>query len=574
VVLGEVKEKVEAFLEEGEYTKVVEEIEALSQGYAPGEKDVEWAELQTRLVFAKEELGSYDKETAQAAYDVLKPTNRHKEIGTIQWVLGKIYLALGETKTAFRYLRNSLSVFDTIEDEKRKLGTLNTLSQACFLNGRTGEAIEHLTEALNLCRKGANKGNRSQEAMILGNLGTVYRRVGQWSVASKMLKSSLKLYEELNDTLEIARRLTALARLLILQRRWDDKVSELLDRAQKIAEEGSYQRERATVYESLGWMEIGLFQKDGNSQHLELAEQWLLKALQIGQRIAPEGDIICEVSEKLGWVCLGSDRLDGALGYAEKSLRIARHLGSAYDQALAHRLLGAVYQARNERRKAGEHFSQSITLLEEVGAEYDLALSLFYSGGFLIEEEDTRSEGFRNLGQARKIFHSLKLSYWLGRSWMAEARGLVLDRAVDKASGYLAKASGILRRAGEEQALKGAGQVRDELEAASAQASLWAKEEQSLLERLNQTSSQDLNHLLEAVGRKTSADRALIGFSGSTGLQLREYWGMEEGEARELYWRGYALWIGMCSNRGCRSSLFSPQRMRGFPSSEGRRYPA
>ena len=260
--LREVKEKVEVLLREREYAKVVEEIETFSQGYTPKARDVEWAELQVRLVFGQEKLGRYDKETAEAAYEVLKPTNRRKEIGTVEWILGKMHLALGETKTALRYLRNSLSEFDRMEDEKRKAQILNTIGQGYFLNGWTKQAIEHLTEAMELCRQGVNKGDKSQEAMVLGNLGTCYIFTGQWPLACKMLRSSLELSEGLNDTLRISRKLIALCRLYILQRRWE-KVSEFLDRAQKIAEEGGYQRERAMAYESLGSLQIGFWERDG-----------------------------------------------------------------------------------------------------------------------------------------------------------------------------------------------------------------------------------------------------------------------------------------------------------------------
>jgi len=134
--LGAVKEKVETLLREREYAKAVEEIEAFSREDIPEERDLEWAELMVRLAFAQEELGKYDKETAEAAYEILKSTDRHREIGTIEWILGKIYLGLGETKKALRYLRNSLSEFDRMESEKRKLEVLNTLGQAYFINSR------------------------------------------------------------------------------------------------------------------------------------------------------------------------------------------------------------------------------------------------------------------------------------------------------------------------------------------------------------------------------------------------------------------------------------------------------
>ena len=155
-----------------------------------------------------------------------------------------------------------------------------------------------------------------------------------------------------------------------------------------------------------------------------------MQALQIGYHIAPEGDVVMEASEKLGWVWLMRGNLDAALSYGERSLRLARHLGSVYDEGLAHRLLGAVYQARGKERetreegrgKARDHFVRSITLLEEAEAQYDLALSLFYSGKLLIEDEGSRTEGDRQLLEAIKTFEELKVSYWLARSIAERAR--------------------------------------------------------------------------------------------------------------------------------------------------------
>ncbi len=546
--LREIKERVEVLLREREYAKAVEEIEAFSQGYTPGERDLEWAELQVRLAFAQEQLGRYDTETAEVAYEVLKLTDRRREVGTIEWILGKMQLGLGKTKTALRYLRNSLAEFDRLEDERRKAQVLNTLGQGYFLNGRTKQAIEHLTEALDLCHQ--NKGDKGQEAMVKGNLGTVHRRAAiDWPLASKMLRSSLKLYEKLGNDLEISRRATALCRLYILQRKWDkaSEITELLDRAQKLADEGGYQRERATVWESRGWWEIALAQREGGT-HLEAAEQALLQALQIGQRIAPEGDIVMEASERLGWVCLMRGSLDGALSYGERSLRLAQHLGSVYDKGLAHRLLGAVYQARGEeretkgergetkeeRRKAREHFVKSVSLLEKAEARYDLALSLFYSGRFLIEDGESRTEGERQLLEAVRAFKGLKVSHWLARSIAERARGLILDHHLDEAREALVRARVLLEEAGEREALKEVDQVRAEWERASDRATVEAREEQGLLERLEQVSAEELGKLLWEVAQRASAQRGLIGYKGSEEMILRRHWGMEEEEARRL----------------------------------------
>ncbi len=532
VILWEVKEKVEALLRAREYAQVVEEIEAFSQGYTPGERDLDWAELQVRLAFAQEQLGRYDTKTAEAAYEALKLTDRRLEVGTIEGILGRMYLGLGETRIGLRYLENSLSEFDRLEDERRKVDALNILGKAWLIDGNKKAALRYLNEALELCRK---KGSKAQEAMVKGNLGTVFTLTGEWSSASKMLRSSLKLYEELGNDLEIARRATALARLLILQRRWDkaSEISELLDRAQRLAQEGGYQRELATVWETRGWWEMALAQREGGS-HLGAAEQALIQALQIGQRIAPQGDIVMEASERLGWVCLMRGSLEGALSYGERSLRIARHIGSVYDEGLAHRLLGAVSQKRGEREKAKEHFSQSISSLGEAGARYDLAITLFYSGSLLVKDDTSRPEGERQLLEAGRVFEELKLSYWLGRCIAQRARGLILDNRLDKAREALERARSLLEEAGEGEALREVEEVEAQWEGASGQAIAQAREEQELLERLGQTSAEELGKLLQEVAQRVAAQRGLIGYNTSGEMTLRGHWGMEEGEAREL----------------------------------------
>jgi len=532
------RKELECLYRLGRYEESLKAIEKLRSVYeAEGDtKQLGW--LLSLKAYCLLQLSRLEegRKTGQEAKALLENTTYNLEYGLALKTLGNIHMGLGNLREAKKLLIYSIPAFERVSPIPygKVISSKNLLGQVCFMRGETKEALSHLKEALKLCEE---RGNKGQEAMVKANLGTVYRRVGQgqWFSASKMLRSSLKLSEELNDSLRIARKLTALCRLYILQRRWDkaSEISELLERAQKIAEEGGYQRELATVWETRGWLEIGLYQRDGDSHHLELAEEALLKALQIGYRIAPEGDVVMEASEKLGWTCLLRGNLDAALSYGERSLRIARRLGSLYDEGLVHRLLGAVYQAKGKRRKAKERFSGSISLLEEAEAQYDLAVSLLYSGKVLVEDAETRSEGFGQILQAKKIFETLKVSYWLGRSWIDEARGRVQGRDFDKASQCLATAKQVLKGSGEKEALKEIVQIRAELNKTAAQISLSVKEEINLLEELSQPSN-SLDSLLKALV-KTSGDRAFVGVRGSAGgFELRAYRGIEEGKARDL----------------------------------------
>ncbi len=479
------------------------------------------------------------KQAAEEARELLRNTAHNLEYGVALNTLGNIYMGLGNLREAKKLLMYSIPAFERISPIPygKVISSQNLLGQVCFMRGETKEALAHLNEALELCK---DVDSKAQEAMVKGNLGIVHRRAAiDWPLASKMLKSSLKLSEELNDPLRIARKLTALCRLYILQRRWDkaSEISELLERAQKLAQEGGYQRELATVWETRGWWEMALAQREGGS-HLGAAEQALIQALQIGQRIAPQGDIVMEASERLGWVCLMRGSLEGALSYGERSLRIARHIGSVYDEGLAHRLLGAVYQTRaetkTERRKARDHLARSISLLEEAGARYDLGISLLYSGSLLVKDGDFRPEGERQLLEAGRVFEELKLSYWLGRCIAQRARGLILDNRLDKAREALERARSLLEEAGEGEALREVEEVEAQWEGASGQAIAQAREEQELLERLGQTSVEELGKLLQEVAQRVAAQRGLMGYRGSKRMVLGGHWGMKEGEAREL----------------------------------------
>ncbi len=528
------RKELECLYRLGRYEESLESIEELRSGYeSEGDKrQLGWllfVEAFCLLQLSRLEEGKKAGEEARA---LLENTAYNLEYGLALKTLANIHIGLGDLKEAKRLLMHSLSAFSRVSPlpERKVVSAQNLLGQVCFMRGETKEALAHLNEALGLCREG---GSKAQEAMVKGNLGTVHRRAAvDWPLASKLLRSSLKLYEELGNDLEISRGATALARLYILQRRWDG-VSELLNRAKRLAEEGDYQREQAMVEETRGWLEIALAQREGGS-HLKLAEEALLKALQIGYRIAPEGDVVMEASERLGWVCLMRGSLDGALSYGERSLRLARRVGSVYDEGLAHRLLGAIYEAKEERGKARDHFARSISLLEKAEAQYDLAVSLLYSGKVLVEDGGTRSEGFGQILQARKIFETLKVSYWLGRSWIEEARGKVQGRDFDKASQCLATAKEVLKGSGEKEALKEIVGVRAELDGIAAKVSLSVKEEINLLEELSQPSN-SLDSLLKALMKKSSAERAIIGVRGSVGgFELKAYRAIDEAKARNL----------------------------------------
>ncbi len=507
--LRELKEKVEALLRERKYAKVVEEIGAFSKGYTRGGNDVEWAELQVRLAFAQEKLGRYDRHTAEAAYEILKLTDRRKEIGAIERILGREYLALGETKTALRYLRNSLTEFDTIGNNKGKLETLNALGRACFMTGRIKEAIEHLTEALDLCHQ--NKGDKGQEAMVRGNLGTVYRRVGDWTLASDMLRKSLNLYEQIGDRLEIVKGLIALARLLIMQRNFDE-AERLLQRAEGLNQ--LYPRERAMVWESLGDLAV-------ERGELEKAEGYYQRTLEIGRKIAPRGDLINQVQRRRAELLIAEGKdLAQASECIQEALRVSQSLGDKFEEGCCYRTMGRLVQAKGDSKAAEANFEKAVEVLRSLEDRFELANTLLAQGELTRKVELLRG--------AQRLFSQIQgVEFYQALALLQIAK---VEPSFKKAIETLGEAEKLLQAKGETEKLKEVENLKVEL---NQRLKRFPSRKYEFLQGLP---SDDLGKVFGQVIEVVGADRGFVAYAvdGDKKMMVGASHNLGEGEVKGL----------------------------------------
>ncbi len=486
--LRELKEKIETLLREREYAKVVEEIEAFSQGYTPEDRDLDWAELQVRLAFAQEKLGRYDRKTAEAAYEALRLTDKRKEIGTIERILGREYLALGETKTGLKYLRNSLTEFDTIGDKKGKLETLNALGRACFISGRTREAIEHLTEALHLCHQ--NKGDKTQEAMLRGNLGACRIFTGQWPLASDMLRESLKLYEEIGDSLEIVKGLIALARLLIMQRNFDE-AERLLQRAEALSQ--VYPRELAMTYESLGDLakERSQFQK---------AKKYYQRTLEIGRRIAPQGDLINQVQRRRAELLIAEGKdLAQASACIKEALKVSQSLGDRFEEGCCYRTMGRLAQAKGNSKAAEANFEKAVEVLRSLEDRFELANTLLAQGELTGRDDPLR--------EAQRLFAQIQgAEFYQALALLQIAK---VEPSFKKAIETLEEVEKLLKGKGEAEKLEEVEALKLEL---NQRLKSFHNQKYQVLQGL---SSEDLGKVFGRVIEAVEADRGFVAYRGN-----------------------------------------------------------
>jgi len=89
----------------------------------------------------------------------------------------------------------------------------------------------------------------------------------------------------------------------------------------------------------------------------------------------------------------------------KEGLEIAERCGARYYIGWAHRLLGEISSETNTAKSA-DHFEKSITMLREIRAENELAMS--YAGyGRLLKEQGSMVQAREYLTKALEIFERL-----------------------------------------------------------------------------------------------------------------------------------------------------------------------
>ncbi|MCB9465983.1 MAG: sigma 54-interacting transcriptional regulator [Candidatus Eisenbacteria bacterium] len=101
------------------------------------------------------------------------------------------------------------------------------------------------------------------------------------------------------------------------------------------------------------------------------AETILQRALAIGLRIAPEGDIVFEVLRRLAEVSLGLGDLNQASARAERAKVLAEGFGDSYEVATCHRVLAEIAYRRGEREEAESRIESAKTMLDRLGETYE-----------------------------------------------------------------------------------------------------------------------------------------------------------------------------------------------------------
>jgi tetratricopeptide (TPR) repeat protein len=268
--------------------------------------------------------------------------------------LGGIYTDRADWPLAEQFCRESVRVYQRIDDiVGLPLAHIN-LANVYFAQGNWSQANENYLQALEITRK---TGDVYWQGFITINLGGVYLNQGDLDQADNYYQQSLEMWQKLGSTYVIA-----------------------------------------LLHNNIGSVAL----RRGNADE---ALVLLKKSAALFREIGSE-DFMAEVYRHLAEAHLGRGELDEAQEAARHSLAMAQEKEMRLEEGGTRRVLGQVYRARQDPDRAEHELEESLRILEELNSHYEVGQTLFHLAHLYRDQERSR-EAETVLTQAIEIFERL-----------------------------------------------------------------------------------------------------------------------------------------------------------------------
>ena len=444
---------VESLLRAGDFKQALAEIRDLENQKIMDDFSPETGELSYLEARTLNKLGRLNEAMSKAkkAFEILRNTRDNKRLAQVQHIMGIIYAHLGELKNAELQFTDTASTYRRIDDQKGIIDTYNELARICFIRSDFNRAIEYINDALECCER-IEDGR--MKARLTGNLGTIYMIADKWEQAKQNLLFSLELNKIHKREIDICRCLLSLGYVSVLLREFS-KAEAYLKNAYRIIYQNSFLRELAIYHEYSG--ELAFIQGDFGE-----AENHYLKAIQIGEKIAPQSAIISQVSRLLAELYTERGEFEKGLTTCEKSLVVSKNIGERLEEALVYRTLGRLYSQNGHPVEVKENFAQATRMLEEIGVKFELARTYLDMG---------KGEGFdfyekmKFLGRAEDLASELDSPYYLAKIKFAFALLFFKNKEYENASNFLDKAKEVFKQSNEREDLEKVSELEKQIQA-------------------------------------------------------------------------------------------------------------
>jgi DNA-binding NtrC family response regulator/uncharacterized protein HemY len=495
---------VESLLQAGNFKQALAEIRDLENQEVMDDFSSQAGELSYFGALALDKLGRLNEamSSAQKSFEILRNTGENKRVAQVQHIMGVIYAHLGDLKNAELQFMDTASTYRRIGDQKGIIETYNELARLCFVRSDFNRAIEYINDALDYCDKIKDQ---RMKAQLMGNLGTIYMIKDEWQQSRKNLLVSLELNTKHKDEINICRCFLSLGYVSVLLREFS-KAEEYLKEAYSLIHENSFVRELAIFHEYSG--ELAFIRGDFGE-----AENHYLKAIQIGEKIAPRSAIISQAYRLLAELYTERGEFVKGLTSCEKLLLASKNIGEKMEEALAYRTLGRLYSLNGHPAEVKENFAFATRILEEIGVKFELAKTYLDMG-----KSDCFDfwEKMKFLGRAEDLASQLDTPHHSAKVKFAFALLFFKNKEYADALDFLGKAKEIFEQGSEREDLEEVSELKKQIQAVfqAAERSKDSSPEFSIQDIVTQ--NKHMLEMLENAQRVKDSDITIL-LEGETG---------------------------------------------------------
>jgi class 3 adenylate cyclase/tetratricopeptide (TPR) repeat protein len=358
-----------------------------------GDEEVR-AELNWRIGSVHEKLGQYDAALTalQAGIALVESRPRSSALLKLLSTLGWVFIRQGQSEQARKVSMRSLALCKAHNPREAALA-LKSLGYAAFIQGDLNEAATHWQRSLSLVEQ---VGDQRELARVNNNLGMVAARRGLFDDAISHFQRALKVLERIGDAEGIP---TIYANL-----------------GGAYSEEGHFDEARRCylhalqTHETLGHAleaaacQLNLGELARKTSDLPAAIDYLTRSRDAMEKLGAVEDLP-EVYRQLAETYLAANDLPAAYQHGAHALDYARKTGNRLEEGIVHRVLGQIAEEQSQPDRALGHLTQSRIILEELGSEHELALTLIEEAALLESEAQCET-----LKRAREILRRLGAS--------------------------------------------------------------------------------------------------------------------------------------------------------------------
>ncbi|MBM4116544.1 tetratricopeptide repeat protein [bacterium] len=283
------------------------------------------------------------------AYELLKNSSLHSEVAENLNRIAIIYSRLGYPREAEEFFTDALVTYRRIDDHRGVIGATMNLGllkkNACDFEG----ALVLFNKSMALAKQHSLHGVRIS---LLLNIGIVYFKQGRHRDASEMCIRARRLAREAGDEGKAARATSSLGRVQIQLGNFR-RAEQLLLESRVLAEKNRQQRSLALADEFLGELAEAKGDLEAALANYELA-------LGLARQIAPKGDVVVELLQRIARVQLKQGLPLEALRSAERGLKLTESNGELFEVPHLYRTQARAWLRLESSEKAEAAFRNAL----------------------------------------------------------------------------------------------------------------------------------------------------------------------------------------------------------------------